>query len=70
MTTLAERMRKLPKARGKKVEERAKELVAEEMSLQDLPVPVQRGEGVPSWLVGLLCGVHVALWQFRLGKGG
>ena len=36
MTTLAERMNKLPEARRKKVEERAKALIAEEMSLQDL----------------------------------
>lgn len=36
MTTLTERMDKLPKARRKKVEERAKALIAEEMSLQDL----------------------------------
>ena len=36
MTTLAERIEKLPKARRKKVEERAKALIAEEMSLQDL----------------------------------
>ena len=36
MTTLAERMNKLPSARRKKVEKRTKELIAEEMSLQDL----------------------------------
>ena len=36
MTSLAERMNKLPKTRRKKVEERAKALIAEEMSLQDL----------------------------------
>lgn len=36
MTTLKERMDKLPKARRKKVEARVAELVAEEMSLQDL----------------------------------
>ena len=36
MTSLAERMNKLPKARRQKVEERAKALIAEEMSLQDL----------------------------------
>ena len=36
MTTLAERMNKLPEARRQKVEERAKALIAEEMSLQDL----------------------------------
>ena len=36
MTSLAERMNKLPEARRKKVEERAKALIAEEMSLQDL----------------------------------
>ena len=36
MTSLADRMNKLPKARRKKVEERAKALIAEEMSLQDL----------------------------------
>ena len=36
MTTLTERLDKLPPARRKKVEARAKELVAEEMSLQDL----------------------------------
>src|SRR3546814_11156998 len=36
MTTLKERMDKLPKARRKKVEARAAELIAEEMSLQDL----------------------------------
>ena len=36
MTTLKERMDKLSKARRKKVEARAAELVAEEMSLQDL----------------------------------
>lgn len=36
MTTLKERMAKLPKARRMKVEARAAELIAEEMSLQDL----------------------------------
>lgn len=36
MTSLAERMNKLPEARRKQVEERAKALIAEEMSLQDL----------------------------------
>ena len=39
MTTLTERIEKLPKARRKKVVERAKALIAEEMSLQD------RGKG-------------------------
>ena len=36
MTRLAERMDKLPKARRKKVEERTKVLIAEEMSLRDM----------------------------------
>ena len=36
MTSLTERIGKLPEARRKKVEERAKALIAEEMSLQDL----------------------------------
>ncbi len=36
MKTLTERLDKLPPARRKKVEERAKELIAEEMSLRDL----------------------------------
>ena len=36
MSTLAERMEKLPSARRKKVEERAQALIAEEMSLRDL----------------------------------
>jgi len=36
MTSLTDRMNKLPKARRKKVEERAKALMAEEMSLRDL----------------------------------
>jgi hypothetical protein len=36
MTTLTERIGKLPKSRRKKVLERAKELIIEEMSLQDL----------------------------------
>ena len=36
MTTLTERLDKLPPTRRKKVEARARELVAEEMSLQDL----------------------------------
>ena len=36
MTSLAERMNELPEARRKKIEERAKALIAEEMSLQDL----------------------------------
>ena len=36
MSTLTERIEELPKARRKKVEERAKALIAEEMSLQDL----------------------------------
>ncbi len=36
MTTLKERMDKLPKARRKKVEARAEALIADEMSLQDL----------------------------------
>ena len=36
MTTLAERLDRLPLARRKKVEERAKALITEEMSLRDL----------------------------------
>ena len=36
MTSLTDRMNKLPKARRQKVEERAKALIAEEMSLRDL----------------------------------
>ena len=36
MASLAERMNKLPEARRKKVEDRAKALIAEEMSLRDL----------------------------------
>ena len=36
MTTLTERLDKLPPARRKKIEARANELIAEEMSLQDL----------------------------------
>ena len=36
MKTLTERIGKLPEARRKKVEERARALIAEEMSLQDL----------------------------------
>ena len=36
MTTLQERMDTLPTARRKKVEKRARALIAEEMSLQDL----------------------------------
>ena len=36
MTLLKERMGRLPKARRRKIEARAAELVAEEMSLQDL----------------------------------
>ncbi len=36
MTTLKERMDKLPKARREKVEARAAELITEEMSLRDL----------------------------------
>ena len=36
MTSLTERMNKLPEARRQKVKERAKALIAEEMSLQDL----------------------------------
>ena len=36
MTTLAERLAKLPRTRRMKVEDRAKTLIAEEMSLQDL----------------------------------
>ena len=36
MTSLTERIGKLPEARRKKVEERARALIAEEMSLQDL----------------------------------
>ena len=39
MTTLTERIEKLPKARRMRVVERAKALIAEEMSLQD------RGKG-------------------------
>ena len=42
MTTLEERMDKLPKARRKKVEARAAELIAEEMSLQDLRKALKR----------------------------
>ncbi len=36
MTTLTERLDRLPLARRKKVEERARALIAEEMSLRDL----------------------------------
>ena len=36
MTTLTERIDKLPTERRRKVEERAKTLIAEEMSLRDL----------------------------------
>ena len=36
MTTLSEKLDRLPPARRKKVEERAKALIAEEMSLRDL----------------------------------
>lgn len=36
MSTLNERMDKLPKKRRKKIEARAAEMIAEEMSLQDL----------------------------------
>lgn len=36
MTTLAERIEKLPAARRKKVQKRTQVLIAEEMSLQDL----------------------------------
>ena len=36
MTTLTERLDRLPPARRKKVEDRAKALIAEEMSLRDL----------------------------------
>ena len=36
MTSLAKRIGKLPETHRKKVEERAKALIAEEMSLQDL----------------------------------
>jgi len=36
MTTLTEKLDRLPPARRKKVEERAKALIAEEMSLRDL----------------------------------
>ena len=36
MTTLTERMNKLPASRRKRVEERAKALIAEEMCLRDL----------------------------------
>lgn len=42
MTTLKERMDKLPKARRKKVEARGAALIAEEMSLQDLRKARQR----------------------------
>ncbi len=36
MATLSEKLDRLPPARRKKVEERAKALIAEEMSLRDL----------------------------------
>ncbi len=36
MSTLTDRMDKLPPSRRKKIEERAQELIAEEMSLRDL----------------------------------
>ena len=42
MTTLKERMDKLPKGRRKKVDARAEALIAEEMSLQDLRKARQR----------------------------
>lgn len=37
MTTLTEKLDKLPPVRRKKIEEIPSELIAEEMSLQDLP---------------------------------
>ena len=42
MTSLAERMNKLPEVRRQKVEERAKALIAEEMSLRDLRKSTRR----------------------------
>lgn len=42
MTTLAERMDKLPEARRRKVDRRAQSLIAEEMSLRDLRKARQR----------------------------
>ena len=36
MSALEEKMKRLPATRRKKVEERAKKLIAEEMSLRDL----------------------------------
>ena len=42
MTTLKEKMDKLPKARRKKVDARAEALIADEMSLQDLRKARQR----------------------------
>ena len=38
MSTLKDRMYELPPARRKKVEERAQELIAEEMTLRDLSI--------------------------------
>lgn len=42
MTTLTERMERLPEARRRKVEERAQALIAEEMSLRDLRKAMQK----------------------------
>jgi len=53
MSTLTERLRQLPPARRKKVEERAQALIAQEMSLRDLPkarkqTQVRVAESLPS----------------------
>lgn len=42
MSTLTERMDKLPKTRRRKVEERAQALIAEELSLRDLRKALQK----------------------------
>ena len=60
MTTLAERMDKLPEARRKKVMERAKALIAEEMNLE-------KSKGVTlteAWLSNLCERTFLKLWSW------
>ena len=53
MSTLEERMDKLPKTRHKKVEARAAALIAEENSLQDLRKARKRTQIRPARKIGI-----------------
>ena len=55
MTTLTERIDKLPTERRRKVERRANTLIAEEMSLRDLREERPKNPGTNAWDDELAC---------------